>query len=189
MWQAEEDSFLAKIVSDIFQENGRCRSGRGNRQTQAMWDSMSGKIHGWLPCTFRPEAFENCSTETFPSQPVHGNPCPCHEGLPLHNEPSQAGCQPTGMGVEGEQGACTWYCLSHLWKFASYSFLLKKENKKYDCLIYWKHWQKITLHSPRLLWLLADFILIFPMKGTQFRLWGWANIYWVGFQINSNFEW
>lgn len=169
VWQAEEDSFLANIVSDVFQENGRCRGGGGNRQTQALWDSMSGKIRGRFPCTFSPEAFENYSTVTFTSQAVHGNPCPCHEGLPLHNAPSQAGCQHTGGS--GGRGKCTWYCLSHLWKFASYSCLLKKkENKKYDYLIHWEHLQKMTLHSPRLLWLLTDFLFIFPMMGTRFRL-------------------
>lgn len=49
-------------------------------------------------------------------------------------------------------------------------FVKKKEKKKYDYLIHWEHLQKMTLHSPRLLWLLTDFLFIFPMMGTWFRL-------------------
>lgn len=96
VWQAEEDSFLQRLYLDVFQKNGRCRGGGGDRQMQVLWDSMSGKTHEWFPCQVSPEALENCLTCDFNSQPVSRNHCTHPEGLPSHKAPTQARCQSTG---------------------------------------------------------------------------------------------
>ena len=144
------------------------------------WTQCLGKFMNDFPANLAQRPLRIASKLTFTSLPVYRTQSPYREGLPLTvHLPRQ---------VASPQGVCTWYCLSQLGKFSSYSYFFKKKGKK-DCdyLISWEHLQKITLRSPRLLKLLFLFSF-FQLLMLCSGFWGWINSYRVGFEINFNFE-